>query len=476
MEAETAPPPETTEAVEAAPQVKQVEAAAVVEEAPAADNGDDNKPEEAVEPEESVSNGNGTSVSEPDDKPESEAVEAAEVTENADIEEPEEEKMDTSEAADEAPKEEGDEERKDEPEESKAEDEAGKDESEDKKEEVPADSFDQMLSASDKKDTTTTEDDKKDDEENKDSFDKMLSAGGDDDTAEKKDEDSEDKKDDADVSEEKKDDVDSEDKKDDADSEEKKDDGEEKKDDAAATTISGDPFDDSTVEPNKDDEVITITSEKAVTDEKYYEELNPEELAWLKEHVPGIDSVYTKLQCTTCSKIVDPVISTAKGVNRHPHLGICICQPCRQFYGDGDWPRSEDGDEYCRMCGQGGDILLCDKCPNAFCKKCLQRNLGSRALREITKAEEWNCLVCDPSPLHTLKALYYCVYISQVEIKERREKDREAARERERSRKQKSTGVTNKEKQALVKSPQNFLGKFPLFFLLASYSIDTYDF
>ena len=146
-----------------------------------------------------------------------------------------------------------------------------------------------------------------------------------------------------------------------------------------------------------------------------------------------------------------------KGVLRHPHIGTAQCRTCRQFYGDGDWPRTEDGDEYCRMCAQGGDILLCDKCPNAFCKKCLGRNLGGRALREITKSEEWSCLLCDPTPIQSLKAIYMKLYKSQDEIKELRSKDREEARK---NKPKKKEAVSKKEKDALVKSPKNFLGTY----------------
>merc|ERR1719510_2021691 len=129
-----------------------------------------------------------------------------------------------------------------------------------------------------------------------------------------------------------------------------------------------------------------------------------------------------------------------------------MCDPCRKFYGDGNWPRSEDGEEYCRFCGQGGDILLCDKCPNAFCKKCLNRNLGSKALREITKSEEWMCLLCDPKPLYPQKAMYYCAYKSQDQIKSMREADREKEKLKRRNK-----GVSKSEKDAVVKNPQNFL-------------------
>lgn len=40
-------------------------------------------------------------------------------------------------------------------------------------------------------------------------------------------------------------------------------------------------------------------------------------------------------------------------------------------------------DEQCRWCGDGGDLLLCDSCNNAFCKGCIRRNLGRKELSEI---------------------------------------------------------------------------------------------
>lgn len=271
----------------------------------------------------------------------------------------------------------------------------------------------------------------------KDSFDAMLEGGSDDKTEV-------DKK----ASEDK-----SEDTKDEA--------TDDKKDEDAAspiTTISGDPLEDLAAKDSAEDDdvIVALQSDKVASDDKYYEEVKPEELEYLNTNMPSVDTVYAKLNCTVCAKSVEPIIGTAKGVNRHPHLGIAQCLPCRKFYGDGDWPRTEDGDEYCRMCAQGGDILLCDKCPNAFCKKCIQRNLGSRALREITKSEEWSCLLCDSSPLYSLKAIYYCVYKNQAEMKDRKAKDREKEKAR---RMKRNETVTNREKEALIKSPKNFLGK-----------------
>merc|ERR1711899_490787 len=199
---------------------------------------------------------------------------------------------------------------------------------------------------------------------------------------------------------------------------------------------------------------ITV-NDKILSDEKYYEEMKEEEREALENALPSIDSFYDKLCCSICSKKIDPIIGSLRGVLRHPALGVPQCRKCREFYKDGNWPRTEDGDQYCRMCAQGGDILLCDKCPNAFCKKCLNRNLGSKALREITKSEEWCCLLCDPKPLYPQKALYYCAYKSQDQIKQMREAERE--KEKLRRQASRNRGASKSEKDALVKNPQNFL-------------------
>ena len=270
---------------------------------------------------------------------------------------------------------------------------------------------------------------KEDSDAPKDTFDKMLSASGGDDKP-----------------------IDTEDKGEESDK--KEDDNDEDQSNKIATTIVADLLDEAVATPPpQEDEIVAITSEKVASDDKYYEDLKPEELEFLQTNMPSVDSVLAKLNCSVCSKNLDPVYGTNKGVQRHPHLGVPLCSSCRKFYGDGDWPRTEDGDEYCRMCAQGGDILLCDKCPNAFCKKCISRNLGARSLREITKSEEWSCLLCDPTPLYAIKAIYYCVYKNQTEIKERREQERQKAILKRAERKDKLA----KEREALVKSPKNFL-------------------
>lgn len=69
--------------------------------------------------------------------------------------------------------------------------------------------------------------------------------------------------------------------------------------------------------------------------------------------------------------------------------------------------KDADGkDENCRWCGDGGDLICCDSCSNAFCKSCIKRNIGRTFLHNIEKLgdnELWNCMVCNPAPLIPLQ-------------------------------------------------------------------------
>lgn len=46
-------------------------------------------------------------------------------------------------------------------------------------------------------------------------------------------------------------------------------------------------------------------------------------------------------------------------------------------------------------------MICCDFCSNAFCKKCILRNLGRKELSSIV-ASNWYCYVCSPEPLFGL--------------------------------------------------------------------------
>ena len=98
---------------------------------------------------------------------------------------------------------------------------------------------------------------------------------------------------------------------------------------------------------------------------------------------------------------------------RHPSLGVPVCKACKEFYFEGSWRKDEDGKfEYCGWCAQGGDLLCCakDSCPNAFCLKCIKRNLGRKAVTKIEETDEWKCFECEPSQLAELRLLYYSIY------------------------------------------------------------------
>ena len=121
-----------------------------------------------------------------------------------------------------------------------------------------------------------------------------------------------------------------------------------------------------------------------------------------------------------------------------------ICTKCRKFYKDGiGWKKDEDGcDMYCRWCGEGGELIVCDKCPAAFCKRyylttsqqckntiflgneillwceklvstpfrCIQRNLGRETVVSIKDSNDWGCFVCHPQQIYEHKARYYSLY------------------------------------------------------------------
>ena len=87
-----------------------------------------------------------------------------------------------------------------------------------------------------------------------------------------------------------------------------------------------------------------------------------------------------------------------------------MCTKCYKSYGRGGWTKDGEGnDEYCRWCSEGGQIYLCDYCPQAFCNKCLRWNLGRKYLKKLEDEDKWKCLKCDPSPLREQRAHYWAI-------------------------------------------------------------------
>uniref|UniRef100_A0A7M4FW81 Transcriptional regulator ATRX n=1 Tax=Crocodylus porosus TaxID=8502 RepID=A0A7M4FW81_CROPO len=105
------------------------------------------------------------------------------------------------------------------------------------------------------------------------------------------------------------------------------------------------------------------------------------------------------VSCTACGQQVNHFQKDS--IYRHPTLKVLICKTCYKYYMSDDISRDSDGmDEQCRWCAEGGNLICCDFCHNAFCKKCILRNLGRKELSTIMdENNQWHCYICQPEPL-----------------------------------------------------------------------------
>ena len=159
-----------------------------------------------------------------------------------------------------------------------------------------------------------------------------------------------------------------------------------------------------------------FVKKKILNDDDWFEQISEKEMKYYKKHVL-IDKELDEstVVCTACFRQVNH--KHAGAVVRHPDLGVPICKQCKKFYHMGEWTRDEDGFfEYCRWCANGGDLLMCDSCSNAFCKKCIKRNLGRSKVTEIEEVEEWNCLACEPKQVWKQRSMYYSVWLYQKNL------------------------------------------------------------
>ncbi|KAM3601237.1 uncharacterized protein V6R79_009568 [Siganus canaliculatus] len=106
------------------------------------------------------------------------------------------------------------------------------------------------------------------------------------------------------------------------------------------------------------------------------------------------------VSCTACGRQINHF--QRDSLFRHPVLKVLICKSCYKYYLSDDISKDGDGmDEQCRWCAEGGNLICCDFCSNAFCKKCILRNLGRKELSGILEST-WYCYVCSPEPLFDL--------------------------------------------------------------------------
>ncbi len=109
----------------------------------------------------------------------------------------------------------------------------------------------------------------------------------------------------------------------------------------------------------------------------------------------------TIVHCTSCGEM----LRRKKHVHKHPQLKVVVCHKCLYVYNQGSFDiNPDDGvEEYCRWCGDGGEIMGCDHCPKVFCKTCIHRNFGSEEVEAINSAEDWFCYSCRPERLQCLQ-------------------------------------------------------------------------
>ncbi|KAK2527365.1 transcriptional regulator ATRX [Columba guinea] len=113
----------------------------------------------------------------------------------------------------------------------------------------------------------------------------------------------------------------------------------------------------------------------------------------------GEEGLHGIVSCTACGQQVNHFQKDS--IYRHPTLKVLICKTCYKYYMSDDISRDSDGmDEQCRWCAEGGNLICCDFCHNAFCKKCILRNLGRKELSTILdENSQWHCYSCQPEPL-----------------------------------------------------------------------------
>uniref|UniRef100_A0A3Q3J419 DNA helicase n=1 Tax=Monopterus albus TaxID=43700 RepID=A0A3Q3J419_MONAL len=172
------------------------------------------------------------------------------------------------------------------------------------------------------------------------------------------------------------------------------------------------------------------------------------------------DALQKKVSCTACGKQVNQF--QRNSVYKHPALKVLICKSCYNYYMSDDISKDSDGmDEQCRWCAEGGKLICCDYCNNAFCKKCILRNLGRKELSVITdENSKWHCYVCIPEPLQDLVSKCHRIMEKQelVKLKQRKtDKTEESERKRHKNK-------SVKEHKAVVNGKEHVEGSGTMIF------------
>jgi len=155
----------------------------------------------------------------------------------------------------------------------------------------------------------------------------------------------------------------------------------------------------------------TKDESKTISDAIFFENISQDEKDFYAEEGQKPEDIgEMSIQCTACWKQVNHHVKNS--IARHPMLGVPICRECYKFYGEEeDWEKDDEGwDIYCRWCANGGDLICCDSCTNAFCKRCIQRNKGRSKIAEITSSDKWDCFSCRPSQIFDIRSLSFAIF------------------------------------------------------------------
>ena len=156
--------------------------------------------------------------------------------------------------------------------------------------------------------------------------------------------------------------------------------------------------------------IIRDVESSEIHDDEYFKSLGSKQISWLEENCPNVQTMEKEtVNCTSCNKQMHVKSDI---IVRHPLLGVPICKGCNNFYENGiGWELDEDGsDIYCRWCGHGGKVMVCDGCLKGFCTKCLKRNLGRNKMAQIIAMRKWDCVDCKPEDIYQQKRIYYGIY------------------------------------------------------------------
>uniref|UniRef100_A0A4X2L4B9 DNA helicase n=1 Tax=Vombatus ursinus TaxID=29139 RepID=A0A4X2L4B9_VOMUR len=122
------------------------------------------------------------------------------------------------------------------------------------------------------------------------------------------------------------------------------------------------------------------------------------------------------------------VSCTKDSIYRHPALNVLICKVC-SYELDNDFICTCQGVDV--WCAEGGSLICCDSCHNAFCKKCIWHNLGQKELSKVMdENSQWQCYICHPEPLLDLIAVCDSVFENLSLLRQQNKKKPKSASEK----------------------------------------------